>query len=82
MKYLSFIYRWSSRELKKIIVSLLKSWTASEIQKINYVQNFTVYEKSVNKTEQKILLIKTNDESKLINFLSKNFPQIEKFTVK
>ena len=79
MNYLTFIYRWSSRELRKIIVAILKSWLADDVKKINYVQNYSIKENGVVKSEEKILLVQANNQDELVDFLSKNFPQkIEK----
>jgi len=79
MNYLTFIYRWNSRELRKIIVVILKSWLADDVKKFNYVQNYSIKENGVVKSEEKILLVKANNQDELVDFLSKNFPQkIEK----
>ena len=78
MDYLLFVYKWTSRDLRKIIVAILKSWVANEVKKVNYVQNFSINDKSVKKEEEKILLVRTKDEGSLVDFLSKNFPQIER----
>ena len=72
------LYRWKSRDLRKIIVALLKSWFATEIKKVNYVQNFVLVDTKLEKTEMKMLVISTENEEKFIEFLSKNFPQIER----
>ena len=72
------LYRWKSRDLRKIIVALLKSWFAIEIKKVNYVQNFVLVDTKLEKTEMKILVMSTENEEKLVEFLSKNFPQIER----
>jgi len=78
MDFLVFVYKWSSRELRKIISVLLKVWVADAVKKFNYIQNFVINDKSVKKYEEKILLINTKDDEKLMDFLSKNFPQIER----
>lgn len=78
MNFLTFVYRWSSRELRKIILSLIKSWIADDIKRINYIQNYSVNDKSVKKDEEKLILINAKDYDKLMDFLSKNFPQIER----
>ena len=72
------LYRWKSRNLRKIIVALLKSWFATEIKKVNYVQNFVLVDTKLEKTEMKMLVISTENEENFIEFLSKNFPQIER----
>ncbi len=78
MNSLLFSYDGKSRELRKVIVSLLKSWCATKIQKFNYVQNFCLKEWIIEKNEIKYIVIYAEDETKLLNFLSKNFPQIER----
>lgn len=81
MIFLSYIYRGKSRELRKIITAILKSWIAEKIKKINYVQDYSLENQKITKTEEKILLIYTQDENRLLDFLSKNFPQIEKIDI-
>ena len=78
MNFLTFVYRWNSRDLKKIILSLIKSWIADNIKRINYIQNYSMDDKSVKKDEEKLILINAKDYDKLMDFLSKNFPQIER----
>ena len=78
MNFLTFVYRWNSRDLKKIILSLIKSWIADDIKRINYIQNYSMDDKSVKKDEEKLILINAKDYDKLMDFLSKNFPQIER----
>ena len=82
MESLSFIYKWKSRDLRRIIVSILKSWVADNVKKVNYVQNYSLKEwKNIEKNEEKILLIYSQDKNKLLDFLTKNFPQIEKINI-
>jgi hypothetical protein len=81
MTSLLFSYDGKSRELRKVIVSLLKSWCATKIQKFNYVQNFCLKEWIIEKNEIKYIVIYAEDETKLLNFLSKNFPQIERVSL-
>jgi hypothetical protein len=80
MNYMMFVYKWTARELRKIILATLKSWVADEIKRFNYVQSYSVKEKNIEKTEEKILLIHTKEEDKLLDFLS-NFQQIEKINI-
>lgn len=80
MNYMIFVYRGTSRELRKIILAILKSWVADEIKRFNYVQSYSFKEKNIEKVEEKILLIHTKEEDKLLNFLS-NFQQIEKINI-
>jgi len=81
MNYLSFVYKGTPRELKKIILLILKSWTVDNIKRINYIQDYSFNEKKIKKVEEKILLIHTKNENKLLNFLSENFPQIERINI-
>jgi hypothetical protein len=39
-------------------------------------------ENVVEKSEIKYIIIHTDDESKLLSFLSKNFPQVERIEIK
>jgi DNA-binding beta-propeller fold protein YncE len=82
MDYLLFVYKWTSRDLRKIIVVILKSWVANEVKKVNYIQNYMLKDvKNVVKTEEKLLLINTWNENKLNEFLLNNFPQIERVKI-
>lgn len=81
MKYITFVYKWNSRELRKIILAILKSWMADNIKRVNYVQNYSLQEKWIKKEEEKLLLIHTENVDDLLIFLSKNFPQIEKIDI-
>ena len=51
MNYLIFEYKWNSRELKKIITAILKSWVADNIKKLNYIQDYSFNGKKTEKTE-------------------------------
>jgi hypothetical protein len=83
MDYLMFVYKWTSRNLRKIITAILKSWNASSIKRVNYAQNYEIKDKKIIKHEEKILLIDTQKQEDLMNFLSKNFSQeIEKINIK
>ena len=82
MKCLLYSYDGNSRELKRIIISLLKSWCALKVHKFNYVQSFWLKKNVVEKSEIKYMIIYTDDESKLLSFLSKNFPQLERIELK
>ena len=81
MNYLIFWYTWSSRELKKIITAILKSWIADNIKKFNYLHNYRLNGKKIEKSEEKIILIHTNNYNNLTDFLSKNFPEIKELKV-
>ena len=81
MGYLMFLYSWDSRSLKKIITWILKSWVAEEIKKINYVKGYTLYDKNIKKHEEKIILILTKDQDRLMDFLSKNYQQLDRLLI-
>lgn len=78
MSTLLFSYSGDSRELRKIITSLLKSGNALKVNKFNYVQSFELKEGAIKKSEIKYIVVYTDDESKLLDFLCKNFPLIER----
>lgn len=81
MNYLTYIYEWKTRDLRKIIMALLKSGLVNEVKKVNYVQSFVLNNSKIEKNEQKIIMVKTDDEEKFKTFLSKNFPQIERINI-
>lgn len=78
MNYIICSYTWKARELRKIIVALLKSGISDNIQKMNYVHNYIFKDNKIEKRDVQLIMIWTKDEGKLIDFLSKNFPQIER----
>lgn len=83
MNYLTFLYRWNSRELRKIIVAVLKSGLANNVKKFNYVQNYSIKDNKIEKAEEKIILMQSDNQDKLIDFLSKNFSnKVEKIILK
>ena len=81
MNYLTYVYEWNARDLRKIIMALLKSGLVNEVKKVNYVQSFVLNNSKIEKNEQKIIMVKTDDEEKFKTFLSKNFPQIERINI-
>ena len=82
MNWLVFSYTGSSRELKRVIISLLKSGYATNVHKLNYVQSFWLKDNNVEKLEIKYIIVYTDDEEKLLNFLSKSFPEIKRVVLK
>lgn len=80
MDYMMFVYRWTAKELRKIILAILKSWVADEIKRFNYIQNYSFKEKNLEKSEEKILLIHTKEQDNLLDFISK-FTQIERINI-
>lgn len=81
MSNYTFIYKGKSRDLKKIITAILKSWLASNIYKVNYWQEFKLNEKKVEKSEIKFIIMNSENKEKLLDFLFKNFPEIEEFNI-
>lgn len=81
MGYMTFTYKWTSRELRKNILAILKSWMADNVKKFNYVHNYSFKDNRIEKTEEKILLIYAENQDDLLKFLSKNFPQIERINI-
>jgi hypothetical protein len=59
--------------LRKIIVAILKSGLANNVKKFNYVQNYSIKDNKIEKAEEKIILMQSDNQDKLIDFLSKNF---------
>jgi len=83
MSYLIFVYRWTSRDLRKIITAILKSWYVKDLKRVNYVQDYCLNDNKIEKNEEKILLLQADNQYKLVDFLSKNFSnKIEKITLK
>jgi hypothetical protein len=69
--------------LRKIIVAILKSGLANNVKKFNYVQNYSIKDNKIEKAEEKILLMQSDNQDKLIDFLSKNFSnKVEKIILK
>lgn len=82
MYYLMFTYKGSSRDLRKIITAILKSWFADRVKKINYVHDYLLKDGKVEKWEEKIILIYSENQWGLLDFLSKKFPQVEKIEIR
>ena len=49
---------------------------------MNYVSRFMIKDNKVEKTEEKLVIISAENEEKLMDFLSKNFPQFERIYIK
>ncbi len=82
MDCLILAYKWTSRNLRKVIVSILKSWLAKNVKKMNYIQNYSMTDdKKIKKEEEKIFLVYTQHKEELKDFLSKNFQWIEKISI-
>ncbi len=59
-----FFYKNDARKLRQIITGLLKSWAATEIMRINYLQSYTLKEAKIEKTQEKGVIIKYQAENK------------------
>jgi ABC-type Zn2+ transport system substrate-binding protein/surface adhesin len=77
MDYIVCTYTWKSRELRKIFVVLLKSWIVENIKKMNYIHNYSLKDDKVERLESQMFVVWTKDKENFIDFLSKNFPQID-----
>ena len=78
MTYFVYAYTWKSRDLRKIIVALLKSWVVNNVKKMNYVHDYQLKNSGIEKQELQLLIIWAEDEDKLSKFLLKNFPKLER----
>lgn len=76
MKIIMTTYPAKPKELKNFIMRILGSKLAKCVNQINYVKSYFWWEGKITHWQEKILLIKTNDEnaSKLKAFLEKNHP--------
>lgn len=64
------------RKLKNFILWLIKSWMAKCVSRINYVKSYYMREWKLKNEEEKILMIKLDEENKekLIWYFKKNHP--------
>ena len=76
MKIIITTYPNKPRALKNFILKILKANLAKCVNKLNYVKSYYWWEGKIQKSQEQILLIKTNDEKleKLKEFLEKNHP--------
>lgn len=61
---LIFFYKNEGRKLKQIITWLLKSWAATKIRRINYLQSYTLHENKIQKNEEKAVIVEYTPENK------------------
>lgn len=61
---LIFFYKNDGRKLKQIITWLLKSWAATKIRRINYIQSYTLHENKIQKNEEKAIIVEYIPENK------------------
>ena len=78
MTYFVYAYVWKSRDLRKIIIALLKSWVVIDVKKMNYIHDYQLKNSGIEKQESQLLIIWAEDEDKLSKFLLKNFPKLER----
>ena len=64
----------TGRELRKIITMLLKSKLATNITKMNYVQEYSLEQDKVVKKEKKLLYFHTEDKNKCLEMMRKQTP--------
>lgn len=67
---------YDGRKVRQLITMLLKSGVATEIKRLNYVQSYTLNDKSIKKQEEKLLLIFGADSIKLQIILAKQAPDV------
>ncbi len=69
-------YPNEGKELRKMIMGILKQNLATCVQRLNYMKSYYIREGKLTKREEKLLLIKTTDEKKekLIAFVKKMHP--------
>ncbi len=61
---LIFFYKNDGRKLKHIITWLLKSWAATNIRRLNYIQSYSLHEDKIQKTEEKAVIVEFTAENK------------------
>lgn len=64
------------RKLRYLINWLLKSWLVQEIKRINYVKSYCLIEKTIEKKEEKLLIILWLDNEKIKQFIQKQRPEV------
>ena len=64
------------RQLRNFMMSILGKKLAVCINRLNYVKSYYIWEGKIQKSEEKILLIKTREDKKdaLIKHIEKNHP--------
>jgi uncharacterized protein involved in tolerance to divalent cations len=71
-----FNYPNDGRKLQRLIIAVLKQGLATSINRLNYVKKYTLVAGKLHREEEKILLIKTDEDKKerLLTFLQKQYP--------
>lgn len=60
---LIFFYKNDGRKLKQIIIWLLKSWAATKIRRINYIQSYALHDEKIQKIEEKAVIVEYTPEN-------------------
>lgn len=71
-----FWYPHDGRKLKHLITMMLKSWIATSIKRVNYAQEYTLQDKKIQKTEQKMVIVYFSQEN-----ISKIEQTLKKFDI-
>ena len=76
--FLSITTTW--RELRKVIVSLLKSKVVTKVLKWNYVQEYSLKENKIQKNQKKILFVETDQKEKCLEMIKKQIEEVEELS--
>ena len=76
--FLSITTTW--RELRKVIVSLLKSKVVTKVLKWNYVQEYSLKENKIQKNQKKILFVETDQKEKCLEIIKKQIEEVEELS--
>ncbi len=70
------MYPNKGKDLKKLIIWILKQGLAKSAQRVNYIKSYYVWEWKIEKSEEKLLIFKTTASKKdqLISFIKKMHP--------
>ncbi|MDR0651100.1 MAG: hypothetical protein LBG59_07060 [Candidatus Peribacteria bacterium] len=60
-------------------MGLLKAKLATEIKRVNYIQSYTLVNDKIEKKEEKLIFIQTEQKEKVLAFLQKSFPEAHPF---
>lgn len=76
MKIVTVAYPNNGRQLKRLIIGILKQNLATCVQRINYMKSYSLHEWKIVKSEEKIVMMKTTSDriEKLVNFVKKQHP--------
>jgi len=82
-KMLIFSWPYEGKKLRPIIMALLKSNTATEIKKLNYVSSYALVDWKLSKKQEKLIVVilEEKNREKAIFMIKKTFPNIEKYII-